>query len=168
MVWQNRRVSSLREQALIDAPVEWVWALVGDPNRYPEWAAEVVQVTGLAEVDEGATFRQRSRTPLGSKTTTFVIDELDDLREIHLRCLSSGYYAHWRLTEARDATFAEVEVGMEPSNLSSRAFDTVIGARWYRQIVHQALDSLHRLASGSRPAAQAPGADSARAADSGP
>ena len=164
-------MSSLREQALIDAPVEWVWALVGDPNRYPEWASEVVDVTGLAEVDEGATFSQRSRTPLGQRTTTFVIDELDDLREIHLRCLSSGYYAHWRLTEARDATFAEVEVGMEPSNLTARAMDTVLGARWYRRIVHQALDSLRALASGARPAAQAPAVDSARgepAADSGP
>lgn len=48
-------MSSWRQQALIDAPVNVVWELVGDPKRYPEWAGDVVEVTGLASVDEGAT-----------------------------------------------------------------------------------------------------------------
>ena len=32
------RVSAWRQQAVIDAPAASVWALVGDPKRYPEWA----------------------------------------------------------------------------------------------------------------------------------
>ena len=45
---------------------------------------------------------------------TFEVEELEDLREIKLRCQSSGYYSHWRLTEAQGQTFADVEVGVEP------------------------------------------------------
>ena len=48
---------SWRQQALIDAPVQEVWSYVGDPARFPEWAHNVINVTGLAEVEEGAEFR---------------------------------------------------------------------------------------------------------------
>ena len=56
---------SWRQQALIDAPVQEVWSYVGDPARFPEWAHNVINVTGLAEVEEGAEFRQTTRTPIG-------------------------------------------------------------------------------------------------------
>ncbi len=36
-------MASWRQQALIEAPVEEVWRLVGDPGRYPEWAGEVIE-----------------------------------------------------------------------------------------------------------------------------
>ncbi|MEA2473498.1 MAG: hypothetical protein QOE06_1413, partial [Thermoleophilaceae bacterium] len=50
------------EQALIDAPVEAVWNLVGDPRRYPEWVGrEVVEVTGLPTVQQGASYEQVTR-----------------------------------------------------------------------------------------------------------
>jgi polyketide cyclase/dehydrase/lipid transport protein len=137
-------MSSWRQQALIEAPVEAVWGMVGDPTRYPEWAENVVEVTGLPTVAPQATYRQVSRGPLGAGTvtTTFIVDELDELREIRLRCLTSGYYCHWQLTPAREDTFADVEVGMEPEALRYRAMDRVIGKRWYRGIVDEYLDRL--------------------------
>jgi hypothetical protein len=146
-------VSCYRRQALIAAPLEAVWRLVGNPARYPEWASNVVEVTGVASVDPGSSFQQRTRTPLGTRNTEFVVDELDDLREIRLSCLASGYYAHWRLTEARGDTFADVEIGMDPIHLSDRGFDALIGRRWYRRIAD---DSLAQLADVAR-------AESARA-----
>jgi uncharacterized protein YndB with AHSA1/START domain len=133
---------------LIEAPLEAVWNLVGDPSRYPEWAGNVLEVTGLATLEEGSTFRQKGRTPMGSQTTTFVIDDLDDMREIKLRCLQSGYYAHWMLTEARGETFADVEIGMDPATLGYRAFDTVMGRRWYRRLVDNSLTGLAEVACG--------------------
>ena len=83
-------MSSWREQALVEAPVEKVWEVVGDPARFPEWAAEVIEVTGLAEVEEGATYRQRSRVPFGTHTTSFEIEELEDMRRICLRCAQAA------------------------------------------------------------------------------
>src|SRR5688572_8717068 len=110
-------MASFRQQTLIEAPVEDVWRLVGDPRRYPEWAGDVLEVTGLPDqVSAGTEFTQRSKTPFGSSETRFVVDELEDLREIRMSCLQSGYYSHWLLTEAGDDTYCEVEIGMEPKH----------------------------------------------------
>jgi hypothetical protein len=147
-------VSSCRQQALIDAPIEVVWRLVGDPNRYPEWAGDVLEVTGLASVDQGALYTQVSRLPLGSTTTTFVVEALEEMKGIRLRCTQSGYYGNWLLTEARGSTFADVEVGMEPTALGYRALDAVLRTRWYRRILHESLDGLREaLAREGAPAA---------------
>jgi hypothetical protein len=140
-------VSSCRRQGLIEAPLEVVWNLVGDPARYPEWAGDVLHVTGVATLEEGATFQRQGRTPLGTSTTTFVVEDLEDMREIKLRCLDSGYYSHWLLTEARGETFAEVEIGMDPTDVRYRAFDAVLGRRWYRRLVDDSLTQLGVVAS---------------------
>jgi hypothetical protein len=135
-------VSSWRQQALIEAPVEAVWELVGDPNRYPEWAGDVLEVTGLPTVEPQATYQQMTRTPLGKATTTYVVDELEELHEIRLRCLHSGFYSRWLLTPARGDTFADVEVGMDPSALHFRAINRLLGKRWYRGVVEDYLDRI--------------------------
>jgi uncharacterized protein YndB with AHSA1/START domain len=136
-------MSSWRQQALIEAPVEEVWRLIGDPSKYPSWAGdEVVEVTGLPAVELDATFRQRLRTPLGAHMTTFQIEELEELREIKMRCTQSGYFSRWVLTEAQDNTFADVEIGMEPASLPYRAFDATLGKQWYRRMVDGFIDGL--------------------------
>ena len=64
-----------------------------------------------------------------------MVDRLEDLREIKVRCLISGYYLHWQLTEAGEDTFAQVEVGMDPKHFGYRAVDATVGKRWYRNVV---------------------------------
>ena len=146
------------EQALIEAPVEDVWQLVGDPRRYPEWVSgEVIEVTGLPEVAKGAEYEQVTRNPFGTSKTTFEIEELDDLHEIRLRCTASGWYSHWKLTEAGGDTFADIEIGMEPSKVGYKALDRATGKRWYRRVAKASLDGLKRAAaSNRRTRAQAP------------
>ena len=49
-------MSSWRQQALIEAPIDVVWGLVGDPKRHPHWAGGVVGVTMVRSfVSAGAT-----------------------------------------------------------------------------------------------------------------
>lgn len=146
------------EQALIEAPVKEVWELVGDPRRYPEWVGdEVFDVTGLPTVEKGAEFEQTTRNPFGKATTRFEIEELDDLHEIRMRCLSSGWYSHWKLTEAGGNTFADVEIGMDPANAGYRALDRTTGKRWYRRVAQASLDGVKRaVASSRRTPARAP------------
>ena len=138
-------MGAYRQQTLIEAPVEAVWREVGDPKRYPLWAGDVVEVSGLGEVEQGAHFRQKLQTALGKSESEFVVEELDDMREIHVRCLMSGYYLHWLLTEAGDDTFAEIEVGMDPKHLGYRAYDVTLGRRWYRRVVDETLDRLRAV-----------------------
>ena len=142
---------SWRQQALIDAPVQEVWSYVGDPARFPEWAHNVINVTGLAEVEEGAEFRQTTRTPVGkTEETTFRIEELDDLHEIKLRCTKSGYYSRWVLTDAQSSTFADVEIGIDPTALQYRVFFGALGKRYLRRIAEQTIDGLRSALRGSR------------------
>ena len=144
-------MTAFRQQAVIESPTAEVWDLVGNPSRYPEWAAEVLEVTGLAEVAENATFEQTIRNPLGRKDTTiFAIEKLDDLREIKLRCQTSGYYSRWRLTPAQNHTFAEVEIGVEPTSPVYGLFFGTVGRRYLRRISEQSVEGIQR-ALGSSP-----------------
>ena len=134
-----------RQQALIEAPAEAVWREVGDPSRYPKWAGDIVEVTGLNDVEVGATYNQVTKTPIRTMRTDFVVEQLDELREIQVKCLLSGYYVHWLLTEAGDNTFTEVEIGMDPKSLGYRAIDKTIGKRWYRNVVEDMLTRLRAV-----------------------
>jgi len=135
-------VSSWRQQAVIEAPVEQVWACVGDPRRWPEWAENVVSVFGLPTVEPDAEFQQVSQTPLGKAETTFKIEELDDLHTIKLRCQQSGYYSRWVLTEAQSSTFADVEIGIEPTAVQYRLFYGALGKRYLRRLAEQAIEGV--------------------------
>lgn len=140
-------MSSWRQQALIEAPVADVWALVGDPERFPEWAADVVAVTGLAAVESGETFTQTSNTILGEHDTTFRIEELEEMRTIKLRCLDSGFYSRWALTEAQESTFVDVEVGIEPTKLRYRAAHAAQGGkRYFRKLADESIDGVRKIA----------------------
>jgi hypothetical protein len=135
-------VSGWRRQAVIDAPVEVVWDLVGDPNRHPEWFPRVMEVSDLERVEEDARFRQVTRSLVGKMETTLAIDELDELRAINMRCLDTGTYVRFLLTRAQEGTFADIEIGMDPARLSDRVFDITIGKRYFRRWTDDALDGL--------------------------
>jgi Polyketide cyclase / dehydrase and lipid transport len=142
-------VSSWRQQALIEAPVEEVWAMLVDPVRYSEWNSDVLEVTGApTRIEQGSTFDLTSSGPLRLKaTTTFKVERLDELKEIKMQCQLSGFYSHWLLTEARGSTFAEVELGVEPKpGLEARVAGALHTKRYLRRAVDQMLDELRRSA----------------------
>jgi Polyketide cyclase / dehydrase and lipid transport len=140
-------MSSWKQQALVEAPVEDVWDLLADPARFPEWNQNTIDVTGVpTTIEKGSTYRETSRGSLGLKLTTeFKVEEMNELREIKMRCQTSGYYSHWLLTEARGSTFIDVEVGVEPHNLKSRLFGTTITKGFVRRAAEDTLDGLRRF-----------------------
>jgi uncharacterized protein YndB with AHSA1/START domain len=140
-------MASWRQQALIEAPVETVWELVGDPSRHPQWWPDVIEVKGIPRITEDAKYRQVTRERgRGTVETTFNIEELDELRTIKVRCLDSGTYGDFRLTEVRGQTFADVELGIDPTNLRYRLFDWTQGKRYFRHWTEAALDGLKEAA----------------------
>lgn len=136
-----------RQQALVEAPIDEVWHLIADPERFGEWNDEV-EVTGVpTRIEKGSTFRWKAPTRFGpTATTTFKVEEFDDsLREIKLRCQSSGFYAHWLLTEARGDTFADVELGVETHSMKQRMWALPHTKTYLRRSLDQSLDGLRRV-----------------------
>jgi hypothetical protein len=135
-------VSSHRQQAYLDAPLEDVWELVGSPTRYPEWWPRVVEVRGQ-RFEEGDEYAQVTEDPVGGKSeTNFLLERREDLREIRMRCDLTGMYADWLLTEAQGGTFVELEMGMQPRRVADRIFDASLGKSYFRRWSSQSLEGL--------------------------
>jgi uncharacterized protein YndB with AHSA1/START domain len=129
---------------VIDAPIESVWELVGDPRRHPEWFPRVIEVNG-ERFDEGEEYAQVTREPNGKAVRTdFLIERMDNLREIRFACQKTGMYAHWLLTDAQGDTFVDVEMGMQPKSTGDKVFDAVLGRVYFRRWLDQSLDALRR------------------------
>ena len=92
-------------------------------------------------------FRLKSHGPFGiPATTTFRVEELDEMREIKLRCQRSGFYSHWLLTDARGDTFAELEMGVEPlPGIEGKALAALHTKRFLRTAAERTLDGLRRV-----------------------
>ncbi|HEX6711976.1 MAG TPA: SRPBCC family protein [Thermoleophilaceae bacterium] len=130
-----------RRQAMLDAPVERVWALIGDVNRHPEWWPRVEEVE-CDLLEEGCTYRQVTDRPGGSIETTISIERLDDCHELSLRCLDTGMYARFLLTPAQAGTFVDGELGVEADGFIERIATPVFVRRW----IAQSLEGLRRAA----------------------
>ena len=127
---------------MVDAPVERVWALIGDVNRHPEWWPRVEEVQ-CDLLEEGCTYRQVTDRPGGAVETTISVERLDDCRELSIRCLDTGMYAHFLLMPAQDGTFVDGELGVEPRGGLERLVAPVFIRRW----IVQSLDGLRRAAA---------------------
>jgi uncharacterized protein YndB with AHSA1/START domain len=137
-------MASWRQQALIEAPVTEVWEMLCDPLRAPEWAEDVVEVTGEpVKIEKGSTYLVTGRGPLGLKgTTRYRVEELEDMRELKMQCQVSGFYSHWRLTDAQGGTFAEVEMGVEETEAKRGIQGRVMGALHTKSFLRRAVEKL--------------------------
>jgi uncharacterized protein YndB with AHSA1/START domain len=153
-------MASCRQNALIEAPVESVWTLLSDPSRGPDWDPEVLQVTGApARIETGSSFEMTGRGPLGMKaTTTFKVEELEDMHEIRMRCQKSGFYVHWLLTPAQGNTFTELELGVDPlPGLSARAMGAMHTRGYLRRTADLTLEALNKALGRERAGSSAQG-----------
>jgi uncharacterized protein YndB with AHSA1/START domain len=141
-------MSGCRHHALIGAPIERVWELVGNPARYPEWFPRVVEVRG-ERFQSGDVYVQVTRQLGSTQTTSLEIDRLEDMRELSFHCRDTGTYTHWRLTPAREDTFVEAEFGMEPAGFGYRVFDATAGRIFFRRWLEQSLEALAREVAGA-------------------
>lgn len=140
-------MSEVHEQALLEVPVPTVWGLVANPERYPDWLPRVFEIHG-ERFEEGAQFIQVSRQPLkGRDEAHFLIDHLEELREIRMHCTVSGMFVHWRLTEAQGGTFVDASFGMDPRRRRDRVIDATVGRSFFRRWLSEAVTGLKRAAA---------------------
>jgi uncharacterized protein YndB with AHSA1/START domain len=134
-----------RHQALIDAPVEDVWAVVSDPRTHPDWWPDVVDVRVDADeplVEGGEYVRTSKFVPfLDAIEAVWVAERLEDLKEARFRCTVSGSWARFTLTPAQGETFVELESGMNPTTLRWRVMNAING-RFLKDWIVKVLDAL--------------------------
>jgi hypothetical protein len=138
-------MSSHRQQALLDAPLESTWELVATPTLYPTWWPRVIEVDGQ-RFEEGDEFVQVIKEPAGESSSSFLIERREELREIRMSCQLTGMFAHWTLTAAQDGTFVDLEMGMQPRRLRDRMADATIGRAYFRRWSEKSLDALRDAA----------------------
>jgi uncharacterized protein YndB with AHSA1/START domain len=138
-------VSDCRQQSWIDAPIEIVWALIRDVDRHPEWWPRVIDVK-CEGLEEGCNYRQLTQTPFGAQEFDVVVDRLEELREMRIRCVNTGTFVDLALTRATGGTFVDARFGMEPQSAQMRVFDIVAGKRYFRRWLEQSLSAMERVA----------------------
>jgi len=147
-------MSACRSQALIEAPPERVWELVGDPSRHPTWWPNVIEVRG-ERFDEGDNYAQVTKRPIGEIETEIKVERLEDVHQIDMRCQTTGTFTRWLLTEAQGNTFVDVEFGMDPKGVSDRFMDATFGKLYFRRWLNQSLSALGDAAAEKPPAPDA-------------
>jgi hypothetical protein len=138
-------MSCYRQQAQLDVPLPAVWELVGNVERHPDWWPRVIDVhcDGL---EEGCSYRQVFKSPLGVIETEVSVERLDDCHELLLRCLDTGTYTRWLVTEAQGGTFIDAEFGLDPQKPGVHVFDLVAGKRYFRRWLEQSIEGLRHAA----------------------
>ena len=134
-------MSHVRQEAFIDAPVEVVWELVSDVGQHPDWWPRVVEIGGDV-FEQGSRYRQVTKAAVGHEATTLEIEEIEDLDHLAIRCLDTGTYVRFLLTEAQGGTFVDSQMGMDPKGLRNRLFDTVMGERYFSSWLADTVASL--------------------------
>jgi uncharacterized protein YndB with AHSA1/START domain len=143
---------SSTQQTFIDAPVEHVWELVGDPNRHAEWWPEVLEVE-CADLKEGCRYRGVMKGPFGAAAHDLLVDRLEECREVSIFCEGTGVTTRFVLAEAQGGTFVEGCFTIEPNTIGMK----VIGAVAGRRFMHSWLErSLENLKSATEPLPSAP------------
>jgi len=141
-------VSQYHAQAHLDASLDEVWALVGNPATYPQWWPVAVEIHG--ETFEVGDVYTQVVAPFAGKRLEYtrIIDRRDELKELQWSCPTSGGFQRWLLTPAQGGTFVDMEMGLHPPALRYRLFDKSVGRFFIKRWADQAIDGLrHTLAS---------------------
>jgi uncharacterized protein YndB with AHSA1/START domain len=137
-------VSTYRAQVQIDAPLDEVWALVGNPSTYPQWWPAAVEIRG-ERFDFGDRFTQVVPGIAGRRLEySRIIDRREELKELGWHCPTTGGFQHWLLTDSQGGTFVDMEMGMNPPALRYGLFDKTLGRWVMKRWSEQAVDGLRK------------------------
>lgn len=134
---------SYRHQALIEAPLDDVWPVVSDPRTHADWWPEVLGIVAGEGLGEGDEYLHTSKVlPFSDAVeAVWVVERMEQLKEVHFRCTLSGTFARFTLTPAQGNTFVEAESGMDPATLRWRVLGA-LGRSYFRNWVIDVLDAL--------------------------
>jgi hypothetical protein len=137
---------SSTQQTFIEAPIELVWELVGDPNRHPEWWPEMLEVE-CADLKEGCRYRGVVKGPFGAAPHDLVVDRYQDCSEVSIFCDGTGVTTRYVLTGAQGGTFVEGCFTIEPNSIGMKVLGAVTGRRFMHAWLESSLENLRSAAS---------------------
>ena len=151
---QNVRVvRSSTQQTHIEAPVERVWELVGDPNRHAGWWPDVIEAEA-ADIKQGCRYRGVVKGLFGTTERELLLEQLEECREVSIYCEGTGITTRFVLTEAQGGTFVEGNFGIEPHSAGMKVFSALAGRRIMSSWLQSSLENLKATAERA-PAPQA-------------
>ena len=127
----------------MDAPLDQVWALVGNPATYPEWWPAAVEIRG-ERFELGDPFTQVVGIAGRRLEYSRIIDRREEFKELGWHCPTTGGFQHWLLTEAQGGTFVDMEMGMNPPAFRYGLFDKTMGRWAIKRWSEQAVDGLRK------------------------
>ena len=137
-------MSAYRAQAHFDAPLEDVWALVGNPATYPEWWPVAVEIRGET-FEVGDVYTQVVGIAGRRREYSRIIDRREEFKELRWHCPTTGGFQHWLLTDAQGGTFVDMEMGIkDPQDARFALFDKTVGRWFIKHWAEQAIDGLRR------------------------
>jgi uncharacterized protein YndB with AHSA1/START domain len=98
MVRRLRKGDTATSSIEVDRPPEDVWALVGDPTRFPELSPETFRVSwrrGATAPSIGAKFRGWNRRRLAVWATTCRVDAYEPGRLLSFTPVTAGSLTRW-------------------------------------------------------------------------
>jgi uncharacterized protein YndB with AHSA1/START domain len=136
---------SSTQQTFIDASVDQVWQLVGDPNRHPGWWPDVIEAQ-CADIREGCRYRGVVKGPFRTAEHELLIEKLEECREVSIHCEGTGVTTRFVLTDAQGGTFVEGHFAIEPNSIGSTVFGALAGRRIMSSWLQGSLANLKSVA----------------------
>ncbi len=123
---------------------------MSDPATHPDWWPDVVAVQVREPVTEGGEYVRISEPMrfIDDVESVWVAERMEHLKEVRFRCTLTGSYASFSLTPARDETFVEVEIGMNPTSLKFQVISAMsrsYSKRWLRDVLDALPRELERI-----------------------
>jgi hypothetical protein len=106
-------------------------------------------------MEEGCTYREVVKSPIGEGEMEMEVERLTDCEELSIRCVNTGTFVQFALTEAQQGTFVDGRMGMEPKRFVGRVIDVTMGQRYFRSWLADSLAALRQAATTDRSSAGA-------------
>jgi len=145
-------MTHIREEILVEAPVEHVWAYFCDTSRWSDWARMEEASDWTGPLDQvGTTYVSTAKMMGFEMKTTSTVLEVEPLRLIHEHSDDGPMDMFYRFAPEGDATRVIVESEYEMPGHLPGFIKNLVNKSWVERHMHQMLQDFKALAEVSVP-----------------
>ena len=145
-------MNHFRDEILIEAPVDHVWAFLCDTSRWHDWAPREEVSDWSGPFDQvGTTYVSTAKMMDFEMKTTSTVLEVEPLRLIHEHSDDGPMDMFYRFAPEGDATRVIVESDYEMPGHLPGFIKNLVNKSWVERHMHQMLQDFKALAEVSVP-----------------